>query len=63
MFGYLMGLATGAPPFGWAVDRTGTYTAGLIAVVVVHLATLWVATTLRTAPLAAGEVVSGKVVS
>jgi predicted MFS family arabinose efflux permease len=58
MFGYLVGMAAGAPPFGWAVDRTGTYGAGLIAVLVVHLATLWVATTLRTAPPAAGEIVS-----
>lgn len=58
MFGFLIGLAIGAPPFGWAIDRTGSYVAGLIAVIVVHLAGLWVGTTLRTAPIVAGEAVS-----
>ncbi|HSK97784.1 MAG TPA: MFS transporter, partial [Euzebyales bacterium] len=50
MFGFLVGLGVGAPPFGWAVDLTGSYEPGLVAVAVVHLAGLWVARTLRSAP-------------
>ena len=54
MFGFLVGMATGAPPYGWAIDQTGSFVVGLVAVIVVHLAGLWIATTLRTAPISAG---------
>lgn len=56
MFGFLIGLGTGAPLFGWAVDVTAAYAPGLLTVMVVHLAGLWIAGTLRTAPLVAGGV-------
>lgn len=54
MFGFLTGLAAGAPPFGWAVDATGSYVSGLLAVIAVHLAGFLVARTLR-GPAIAGE--------
>ena len=53
MFGFLVGLGSGAPPYGWAVDATGSYTAGLLAVLGVHVAGFLVARTLRTAPVTA----------
>jgi predicted MFS family arabinose efflux permease len=53
MFGFLIGLGVGAPPFGWAVDLTGSYAPGLVAVALVHAAGLWVARTLHGAPIAA----------
>jgi predicted MFS family arabinose efflux permease len=52
MFGFLVGLGLGAPPFGWAVDATGAFATGLLAVIVVHLAAFWVARALRAAPVA-----------
>jgi predicted MFS family arabinose efflux permease len=51
MFGFLVGVGGGAPPFGWAVDATGSYAAGLLAVAVAHLASARVARTLRDAPI------------
>jgi predicted MFS family arabinose efflux permease len=53
MLGFLIGLGIGAPPFGWAVDVTGSYAPGLIAVAAVHLAGLCVARTLGEAPIVA----------
>jgi predicted MFS family arabinose efflux permease len=47
MFGFLTGLAAGAPPFGWAVDVSGSYVAGLLAVIAVHVMGFMVARTLR----------------
>jgi len=47
MFGFLTGLAAGAPPFGWAVDVSGSYVGGLLAVIAVHVMGFVVARTLR----------------
>ena len=55
MFGFLTGLATGAPPFGWAVDVTGSYVIGLLAVIAAHIAGFLVARTLRDAAIAVEE--------
>ncbi|MGH8873944.1 MAG: MFS transporter [Acidimicrobiia bacterium] len=43
LFGFLTGLGTGAPIFGWSVDRLGSYRPGWSAVTVVFLAALAVA--------------------
>lgn len=41
LLGFLTGFSLGPPAFGWSVDRTETYTAGLVAVTVLFaLATL-----------------------
>lgn len=58
MFGFLIGLAAGAPPFGWAIDITGSYVVGLLAVVAVHLAGFLVARTLHNAAIAVEDVAS-----
>jgi predicted MFS family arabinose efflux permease len=44
LFGFLAGLASGAPLFGWSVDRLGTYTPGWLAVAAVFsvgLVVIW----------------------
>lgn len=53
MFGFLIGLAVGAPPFGWSVDVTGAYTTGLVGALVLHVAAFGAARSLRAAPLTA----------
>jgi predicted MFS family arabinose efflux permease len=55
MLGFLIGLGIGAPPFGWAVDVTGSYAPGLIAVAAVHVAGFRVARTLGEVPIVAGS--------
>ncbi len=51
MFGFLVGLGVGAPAFGWSVDVTGEYGAGLVASAIAHVAGLAVAVTLHRARL------------
>jgi predicted MFS family arabinose efflux permease len=53
MFGFLIGLGLGAPPFGWSVDVSGTYAYGLLGVVGLHVAALVTAWTLRHSPITA----------
>lgn len=51
MFGFLVGLGLGAPAFGWTVDVTGAYGAGLVGSGVVHTAGLVAAVLLGRAPV------------
>ena len=51
MLGFLVGLGVGAPPFGWSIDVTGSYVIGLMTVLALHVAALWMAATLRHAPV------------
>lgn len=49
MFGFLIGLGVGAPAFGWSVDVTGAYAAGLAAATAVHVLGVVLAVALRRA--------------